>query len=243
LAIGTWATGRANAAIIDLTATDNATVNRGAPTADQSETQTIQTKRLNDSNTRLSYLRFALPVGLNENDITSATLVLKFTNNSTIATPATDTVRAFALLDGAVNTGTGGTSETTWNNTIVWDTQPAGAVAQATSGLPNTNTTASLGQTTVSLSNTNPPTATPQLLSITLNLATFQTLIANDTNDQVTLLFHNLQNTILSFASITNTNSHEFPTLRLDVVPEPGSAALLLVGSSLVTLRRRHRGA
>jgi hypothetical protein len=232
----------ARGAIIDITASTNATVRRSQ--ADQVETETLQTKRTNDTNTRVSYLRFALDPTLNENDITSATLRLTFTTTDSVAgTTAADNVRVWGLLDNAAN---GTTTETNWTSTLAFADQPAGALANSATALPTASTTATdLSLTPIP---TNQPNASivPTVIDIPLTLAAFQSFVAGDTNNEITLLFHTqAQNVLVSWASLTNTGGHLVPTLRLDVasaVPEP-SAAGILGTALLLSLTRRCRRA
>ena len=229
----------ARGAIIDITASANATVRRSQ--ADQVETETLQTKRTNDTNTRVSYLRFLLAPDLNENDVTSATLRLTFTTTDSVAgTAATDNVRVWGLVDNAVN---GTTTETNWTSVLAFADQPAGALANSATALPTASTTASdLSLTPIP---TNQPNASivPTVIDIPLNLAGFQSFVAADTNNEITLLFHTqAQNVLVSWASLTNTAGHLVPTLRLDVVtvPEPGAGGVL-AGAGLLSLTRRRR--
>ena len=236
-------TPRADGAIIDIAASTNAFVLRTTASAntDQSEAQTLVTKRLNDSNTRLAYVRFDLPAGLDEDDITSATLRLSFVNNSSIGTGITqDTVRVYGLLDSV-------SAEGSWLDTITWNTQPARSAApddipNAGTALPNANTTAAFGTSSPYPINATVPPAS--VVETTLNVVAFQSFVAADTNDEVTLLFHNLNNVIVSWASLTNSNINGstiiVPTLRLDLVPEPASA-LLACGGLLLRRRGRNR--
>jgi hypothetical protein len=246
LAIGQAASG----AIIDIIASTNAFVLRTPASAntDQNEAQTIQTKRLNDSNTRLGYLRFDLPAGLNENDITSATLRLTYVSTSAPGTVTTDTVRVHGLLDGAFNAADPTVTEGSWLDTITWNSQPARGttpndIPNSGTALPNANTTATaLGTSaTYPIHPVAPPAQPSLVVDVPLTLADFQAFIAADTNDEITLLFHNLNNVIVSWASLTNTGGHMVPTLRLDVVPEPASLATFALGAAGVLLSRRRQ--
>ena len=232
----------AHGAIIDVAAATNAFVLRSGATTDQSEATALQTKRLNDSNTRVSYLRFDLPAGLDANDIAAASLRVTFVNNGSIGTGVTqDTIRVLGLNETAAN---GTVTEANWLDTITWNTQPARGAApndipNSSTALPNANTTGVLGTSAAYPINATVPPAT--VIEAPLNLAAFQSFVAADGNDQVTLLFHNTSNVIVSWASRTNTAGHAVPTLRLDVVPEPGSAALAACAGGYLLARRRRR--
>src|SRR5690348_7110694 len=72
----------------------NAFVYRGSASSDQSEAQTLNTKRLDDSNTRVAYMRFNLATFLSNfpvANITSARLRLYYTGG------ASDTVKVYGL--------------------------------------------------------------------------------------------------------------------------------------------------
>ena len=230
----------ARGAIIDITASTNATVRRSQ--ADQVETETLQTKRTNDTNTRVSYLRFALDPALNENDIASATLRLTFTTTDSVAgTAAADNVRVWGLVDNAVN---GATTETSWTSTLAFADQPAGALANSATALPTANTTATDLSLTPIPTNQPNTSIVPTVIDIPLTLASFQSFVAGDTNNEITLLFHTqAQNVLVSWASLTNSGGHLVPTLRLDVtpaVPEPGSAGTV-GGAIVLCLSQRRR--
>src|SRR4051812_12424407 len=78
----------------EIPAAANASVLRSTPTSDLDESETLVTKRLNDVNTRVSYLRFNVSAYTNAiSSIQSATLRLR------VNTGAGDTVRVFGLLD------------------------------------------------------------------------------------------------------------------------------------------------
>ena len=157
-------------------------------------------------------------------------------------TVSTDTVRVYGLNDLAANSTT---DESNWTGGLTFNTQPAGILANASTALPTANTTALLGSSFVTVANTTNPTSVPAVIDILLDPALFKSMVANDTNDQLTLLFHNLANTTMNWASISNTGGHEQPTLMLDVnaVPEPASVGLALVAAALMLQRRTSRSA
>jgi hypothetical protein len=218
----------ARAETIGLVAADNAYVLRSAPDTDQGESQSLATKRLNDSNTRVAYLRFNLANFVNTHtasDLASVNLRLTQTAG------AADTVRVWGLLESAAN---GGTTEGNWTEALTWNTQPAGALANASTALPNSSTTATLAAT--------PVDATANVTKdIPLSLSDFQSFLSSDTNGQLTLLFTNNANNNMSWASRTNTNGFTPPTLLLEVVPEPGAAAALSALAACGLLARRRR--
>src|SRR4051812_18804346 len=77
-----------------IPASANAYVFRGSSSSDQSEAQTLSTKRLDDSNTRIAYVRFNLTSFLTNYpvvNITSARLRLYYTGG------ASDTVKVYGV--------------------------------------------------------------------------------------------------------------------------------------------------
>src|SRR5262249_25108723 len=88
-----------------------------------------------------------------------------------------------------------------------------------TSALPNVNTTAQLGSRNFS-------TNTGEV-AVSLDLSALQQLLLADTNQLITLLFHNTGNNTINWASISNTNGLLVPTLELVATPSAGPAAFL----------------
>lgn len=189
----------------NVVAIADAYVLRSAATADQDETQTLNTKGLNDSNTRITYLRFDLGSLLNfysVNDIQSVTLRLYMTGTS-----SANQVWVYGLND-TVN----GTSDSAWTSAMTWNTQPARTaspndIPQSSSALPNANTTGVLGLTTFG--------ASAGEVDITLDITAFRALLTADSNHQITLLFHNSAGINAGWASISNTGGFLAPTLQI----------------------------
>ncbi len=215
---------------IEIPASANAFVLRSSSGVIQDASQSMLTKRLNDANTRVAYVRFDLTSFFNAhstNDIQSARLRL-FQTGGTIA----DTVRVFGLNDVVTNFDlwTNGQSDSVWSQaTMVFTNQPAGSnmlgqVTQASGALPNINTTPLLGSTSIAAT---PPSVE---VDITLDPQTFINFLAADTDKQITLIFHNTANNGPSWASISNTSGNLVPTL--EIVANSGSGGLVWTGSS-----------
>ncbi len=199
------------AATNTISASANAFVLRSSASSDEDESQTLATKRLDDSNTRIAYLRFNIasflanyPVA----NITSARLRLYYTGG------ASDTVKVYGLNNVNLN----GVADSAWTANMTWNNQPAKTaspndISGSASALPNINTTATLGSQSV--------TSAAGEVDVSLTLTAFQNFLLADTNQQVTLLFYNTGGNILSWASIGNTSGYLVPTL--EIVATPGS--------------------
>ena len=200
-----------------IPASANAYVLRSSASTDQSEAQTLVTKRLDDSNTRIAYARFNINSFLSGNSVanlTSARLRLYYTGGSS------DTVKVYGLLDYNAN----GVSDGAWNGSMTWNSQPAKTASPNdipgnTGALPNANTTAQLGSKSFSTN--------AGEVAISLSLVDLQQLLLADTNQFVTLLFHNTGNNNINWASMANTSGFLVPTLELVATPSGGPAALL----------------
>ncbi len=215
---------------LEIQATANAFVLRSSASVVQDASQSLLTKRLNDVNTRVAYLRFDLTSFFNAhstNDIQSVRLRL-FQTGGTIA----DTVRVFGMNDVVTNTDfwPGGQSDSVWSQaTMVFTNQPAGTnslgqVTQVAAALPNPNTTALLGSQAI--------VAAPPSVEVDVNLDPqgFINLLAADTDKQITLIFHNTSNNGPTWASIGNTSGNLVPTL--EIVAASGSGGLVWTGNT-----------
>lgn len=196
---------------IDVVGSDNAFVLRSSATADQDESTTITTKRLNDSNTRIAYVRFDLTSFFATHTVNGLTAVtLRLYQTSAIA----DTMRVYGL-DSSI----GGTNEfdDVWTGSMIWNNQPAGLIANAAAGLPTNTTSGVLGTLAMS--------AAAGEVDIPLTLADFKSYLTTNGNAKITLLFHNTGNNNINFASLGNTSFLK-PTLQLSApVLSAGSAA------------------
>src|SRR5581483_7024020 len=202
----------------EIVASQNAYVLRSSATADQDESQTLSTKRLNDSNTRVAYVRFDLTSFLathNISGITTATLRL-YESEST----ASDTMKVYGL-DSTI----GGTNEfdDLWTNTMTWNNQPCGNIANSASGLPTNTTTIALASQAI-------PVATAEM-DITLSLADFKSFLTTNGDAKITLVFHNTASATPSAASIDNTGGNLKPTLEL-VAPVLTAGAVTWTGAN-----------
>jgi len=195
----------------------NAYVFRGSASSDQDESQTLSTKELNDSNTRIAYVRFKVASFLSNYpvaNLTSARLRLYFTGGSA------DTVTVYGLNDTNLN----GVADSVWTANMTWNNQPAKTaspndIPNSTSGLPNANTTVSLGSHSYG--------STAGEVDIPLSIVDLQPFLLADANQQITLLFHNTSATIPGWASISNTSGFLVPTLELAATPSSGPARTL----------------
>lgn len=216
----------ARAAIIDLPTTANAYVLRSAATTDQNEAETLVTKGTgtDNTNTRLIFLRFDTSSLFLEpaNELVSA--VLRLYHVSTSSGTPSHTLQVYGLVNGA--------GETTWTNSMTWDTRASG-----TTNIPNSNTTSSFGSLPVS--NTTPAGE----INVTLDAASFSSFLNANTNNEITLILGttNSGSPNTNLASLTNTSGFLVPTLQLNVqpIPEPGTFALLGIAGGLALLRWR----
>jgi len=195
-----------------FTAVANAFVYRGSSSSDQDESQTLATKRLADSNTRVAYVRFNIASFLSNYpvlNITSARLRLYSIGGSA------DTLKAYGL--NGINAN--GVADNSWTANMTWNNQPAKTAAPndvpaSSTALPNTNTTVQLGSQSFS--------STPGELDISLGLSDFQTFLLGDTNGQVTFIFVNTGSVTPNWASLSNTNGFLVPTLEITALPSSG---------------------
>lgn len=208
-----WCVASARADVTNaFTAAANAYVYRGSANTDEDESQTLVTKRLNDSNSRISYVRFNLGAFLSNYpaaNITSARLRLYFTGG------AADSVNVYGLD----NTNQNGVSDGAWTANMTWNNQPAKTaspndIPNSGSALPNSNTTAVLGSQSFGSS--------AGEVDIALSVVPLQLFLLADTNQQITLLFHNVGGNTESWASMGNTSGFLVPTLEIAATPSAG---------------------
>ena len=193
-----------------ITASDNAWVLSGS--GDQSETGTLSIRR--DSN--IAYLRFDIStLNVRSNDLVYLDLYL--------AGPASS--HAERLYVDALNDGVAG--ETTWNAGMAYAGRPDG-----TGTLPNSNTTrlltydARVAGQAAAIGGGRGQENPPDQISIVINNSTMQSLLASDTNDELTLIISGPQDAS-TLASLGSTNLN--PQLRVlhetnvEVIPESTS--------------------
>ena len=205
--------------------------------------------------TRKGYFRFDV-ASLTGASVTNASLSLTVGINnggSTNTTPQNFTLNLYGLNDGA--TAGGGILGEDWDETLItWDNGPANVVSGAGAGnsVKTGPDTANGGAAT--LIGSFEVTAADSTGSIVLaasgsNLVDF---LNADTNDQVTFIITRtgwssgggLPNpsqggSNLTFRTKENTSGHEFPTLNLDVIPEPSSGLFVLLSCGAGLLRRK----
>jgi autotransporter-associated beta strand protein len=201
----------------------NAFVFRGSADADQSEAQTLSTKRTNDVNARITYVRFDLTDILSAytlEEIDSVSLRLYLTNSG-----SSESLRVYGLLDS----NTAGTSDSAWTGSMTWNNQPAKTAApndipNSATALPNANTTALLGSVS--------GFSAAGEVKITLDIASVRAWLSADTNKQITLIFYNTGSNILNWASLANTNGNLVPTLEVIGKPFGGAGGILTLSNS-----------
>jgi hypothetical protein len=193
-----------------ITAVDNAYVRKGVPDTDQDDSSRLLLKS-NGSNgeSRLAYLRF-ITSGLiiNSNDVIFLDLHL------TLFGADASKLDVWALNNNA-------SGETGWTAAMTWNTQPAGITS-----LPHASVSpvCSWGY-----GDTNGQ------LSIHISTSLFQTLLANDTNGQLTFILSNNSGSsdIPQFASIGSTGGLIKPRLRIirekdaEIINESGTGGQL----------------
>jgi autotransporter-associated beta strand protein len=214
---------------LEIPASANTFVLRSSSGTIQNSSQSLLTKRLNDSNARVAYLRFDLTSFFNAhstNDVQSVRLRL-YQTSGTVA----DTVRVYGLNDVVTNVDLwpNGQSDSVWSPaTMVFTNQPAGTnllgqITSSASALPNTNTTPLLGSQPIVAA---PPSVE---VDVTLDPQTFINFLAADSNKQITLVFHTTANNGPAWASISNTSGNLVPTL--EIVAASGAGGLVWSGN------------
>jgi len=191
-----------------ITASDNAFVRRNQATTDQDETEQLMIKS-NGSNgySRLGYLRFDVTgLTINANDAVFLDL-----NLESVGTENANVLNVWSLNNGVAG-------ETTWNSGLTYASRPDG-----TGNVPNGNlgTVSSHGY------------VSSGSISIPIDTSTFQTLLTNDTNDELTLVLSNNSShkgAQTRFSALGNSGGNLEPTLR--VLPE----------SSVVTITESQYG-
>ena len=196
-----------------IPASTDAWVFRGSSSTDEDESQTLQTKQVNNGNARIAYVRFNLASFLSNYPVANITSVRLKMYSLGSGTP--DSLEVYGLN----NTNMNGVSDSAWTSNMTWNTQPAKTaspndIPSSTSAFPNANTTGQLcfwGFGTAA-----------QEVDAVLTAANFQQFLLADTNQQVTLLFVNANANIINWASISNTNGYLVPTLELVATPSAG---------------------
>ena len=209
-----------------ILASQNAFVNRGAADTVQGVGTTFLTQRINDSNTRLGYLRFDLSSFLSSyttDDILGARLrlFLESANNGRSDVQ----LRVYGLQ----NTNVNGVVDSDWDPaTLTWNNQPAKTdapndITTSTTTLPNANTTVRLG-TSPNFTTVNGDVLVE--VSAELNLADLKAFLADDDNEEITFVVHNQAGAgvICRWASLAN-GTHPGATLELLTLSAPPSQA------------------
>ena len=125
---------------------------------------------------------------------------------------------------GLNNTNLNGVPDSAWTANMTWNNQPAKTaspkdIPNSGSALPNSNTTARLGSQSFGSS--------AGEVDIALSVIPLQLFLPADTNQQITLLFHNTGGNTESWASIGNTSGFLVPTLEIAATPSAGPARAL----------------
>jgi hypothetical protein len=193
-----------------ITAVDNAYVRKGVPDTDQNDSSRLLLKsNSSDGESRLAYLRFNTSgLNINSNDVIFLDLHL------TLFGADASRLDVWALNNNA-------SRETTWSSNMTWNTQPAGITS-----LPHASVSAVCSW---GYGDTNGQ------LSIHISTTLFQTLLANDTNGQLTFILSNNSGStdIPQFASIGSTGGLIKPRLRIireedaEIINESGSGGQL----------------
>jgi hypothetical protein len=210
-----------------IVATTNDFVRAGSSSSsDQDSSENLLFKTTSTGTySRYTYIRF---------DVTD--LITTLTNATSVtldmyqfAVADASSVLIYSVNDGADFDPGVSTTETTWGTDLTWDTRPDSDL-----GLANANTTFLSSATLLSSNNNN-------VVSWTLDLTNLDTLLAADTNNQITFVIGSSTDaTTNTFASLTNTGGFAVPTLTY-AVPEPSTFAALagLIALGAVMVRRR----
>jgi hypothetical protein len=216
-----------------ITASENAGLTGTASQDESTGTITLRDRfgYVGQISEQYAYLRFAIDAandtigGVAVGDITSVALDLYFT-----VFTAKDTAAVYAL-DDLANPGAGFLTETTWSATGA--NELSGPIAPHGNGDVSASSYATkIGDyATSSLSGTG-------LFQLTLNLAAFKTLIADSSNNEITLIVTGPKNSNNVIASLENTSGYAVPSLT--VIPEPATLGMVAsAGALLMLLRRR----
>jgi hypothetical protein len=180
----------APAAAAMITASDNAYVRKSQGDQDEAEQLWVKSNGSN-TNSRLAYLRFdTTGLTVNANDAVFLDLNLEAIGSA-----------ANLLNVWSLNNGVAG--ETTWNSGLTYATRPDGAGNVPTAGLSalSSHDYVSAGS-----------------ISIPIDTSTFQTLLAGDTNEEVTLVLSNNGSDsggVTRFSALGNTGGNLEPALRV----------------------------
>src|SRR6185369_1413962 len=193
---------------VEVTPSANAFVLRSAADTDQlGDSTTLSTKQMNDSNTRIAYVRFDLTSFLATHSIAGITAVnLRLFKQSANAA----TVNIYGL-----NSIIGGTNEfdNMWTNIMTWNGQPAKTAAP--NDIPKTGTTLPNANTTPALASTSYGTTNNVEISFPLSLADFKSFLATNGDANISLLFFSTTSVQTDWASRDNTSGFLVPTLEL----------------------------
>jgi hypothetical protein len=226
-----------------ITASTNDFVKKNNEDQDSSEKFVFKTMTT-DSTSRYAYIRFDLSTAL-KSELTNASSVTLDMYQLATDKWNGDILQIYSLNDLANASPGSSTTESTWGTNLTWSTRPDG-----TSTLNNSNTTWLTTTRQISIIDNN------TTVSFALDKTALNTLIAADTNNQITLILGSDKDTAgNSFASVTNTSDFPVPTLRTSYpepsalaastdrrsIPEPSVFAVVtgLMGLGAVIIRRR----
>ena len=234
----------ASATLVNLDAESDTYVRLGLATTNFGNAPDIPVKNSGaSSTTRQGYLRFDVSSLLGET-IQDVTLSLDMTTNNNGGnpqdpTPAAYTITVYGLNDGNVGEtwveGNGGTDNTpageiNWNNAPDNDT--------ANNGILGTDTT-NLGSFVTPAIN---PANNGGPVPVTFSSQALADFVTSDSDGNATLILvrtsANGVGNNLAFASKEHATAGA-PALAINTIPEPGSAALLLLGCTVLGVARR----
>ncbi len=178
-----------------ITASDNAYVKKGEEDKDDDNRLMVKSNGAN-GNSRIGYLRFGVG-GTTVGPLDTVTLDMHLVGKGS---GNLNTLNVYSLTEDDVE------AETTWNSVMTWDGRPSG-----TTNLPNANVTVLNTYDYADLSTGE--------IGLTLPTDRVRTLLAADTNDEVTVvLFNNSSHNggQTSFAAIGNSDNYLEPTLTID---------------------------
>jgi hypothetical protein len=233
----------ANAQAVSIPASTSDYVKKDSGNLDSSESFQFKTMTT-DSTSRYAYIRFDLSDKLKTELVNASSVTLDMYQIWTDKWNG-DILQIYSLDDEANAKPGESTTETTWGTDLTWKTRPDGNLT-----LNNPNTTF-LTTTGITSRDNN-----EKVVSLTLNKTALNTLIAADTNNQITLILGSNEDTGGNkYASVTNTGGYAIPTLKTKLpepsafaasthkatIPEPSSFATLtgLIALGAIIARRR----